>query len=366
MSDPQNQKLPPVWLVKAIQLIRDSLIRLNKKMFPGNVVLYEQFQNFWLLPSLYVAVRLNVAELLKKSPLSVEELATHTNTHAPSLSRIMRALSGQGIFKVNRDGKYEINAMAKGLLDEPGSLRNMLLHHLGPVNWNLMSNLEYAVRTGKDAFADKYGKGIYEYLKDHPDESEIFDHSMSNLSDIGLAPILKAYHFSDYHTIADIGGGEGFFIANILKENPLVKGILFDMKEPVSMAPALFEQYHVQDRIKIIEGNFFGPIPTGADLYLMKNVIHNWDDLQCIDLLKNIHQAMSPESRIVIIEMIVSKDNRQELAKLLDIQMLATMPGGKERTRSEFNTLLENSGFRIIRIIKTIAPICLIEAKKSD
>jgi SAM-dependent methyltransferase len=189
---------------------------------------------------------------------------------------------------------------------------------------------------------------------------------MSNLSDIGLAPILKAYRFSQYQTIADIGGGEGFFIANILKENPGVRGILFDLKEPVTLAPALFEQYQVQDRIKIIEGNFFEQIPTGADLYLMKNVIHNWDDLQCINILRNIHQAMSPDSRIVIIEMIVSKDNRQELAKLLDIQMLANMPGGKERTRSEFNTLLENSGFRLTRIVETIAPICLIEAKKSD
>ncbi|MEI7980865.1 MAG: methyltransferase [Bacteroidota bacterium] len=365
MGDTRNQKMPPVWLVKIIQLFRGLLLRLHRKTFPGNVVLYEQFQNLWLLPSLYVAAKLNVAEHLKESPLSAQELALRTNTHARSLSRIMRALTGQGIFKVNRDNKYEINGMAKGLLDEPGSLRFMLLHHLGPVNWNLMSHLEYAVRTGEDAFADKYGKGIYEYLQDHQEESGLFDRSMSNLSDLGLAPILNAYDFSHFKTIADIGGGEGFLIANIVKENPSAIGILYDLPETVAQAPRMLERYGVRDRVSIISGNFFEEVPAGAGLYLMKNIIHNWSDSQCIDLLKNVNRAMTENARMVIIEMIVSEDNRQELAKLLDIQMLVTLTGGKERTRKEFINLLESSGFKLTRIVKTIAPICLIEAKKS-
>jgi len=357
--------MPPLWLVKSIQCFRDFLIRLNNKLFPGNVVLYEQFQNLWVLPSLYVAAKLNIAELVKQKPLSVDELARLTNAHAPSLFRVMRALVARGIFKYGRDGKFRVNGMAKGLLDGPGSIRHMLLHHLGPVNWNLMSNLEHTVRTGEDAFAFTYGKGIYEFLRDHPEESEVFDQSMSDLSDIGLAPILNAYPFSDHPTIADIGGGEGFLLANILKTHPTAKGILYDQKETIERAPQLFEKFQISDRVKVIAGNFFEQIPSGADLYIMKSIIHNWDDEPCINLLKNIHRAMSNTARIVVVEMIVSDDNRPELAKLLDIQMLACMRGGKERTREEFHRILEKSGFQVTRIIPTIAPISLIEAKKS-
>jgi len=365
MHPVQKQKLPPLWLVKSIQCFRDFLIRLNKKMFPGNVVLYELFQNLWALPSLYVAAKLNVAEWVKDSPKSITELARLTNTHAPSLHRVMRALVAQGIFKLGSDGKFRINGMAKGLLNEPGSIRHMLIHHLGPVNWNLMSNLEYTVRTGEDAFANAYGKGIYEYLRENPQESEVFDQSMSDLSDIGLAPILNAYPFANYQTIADIGGGEGFLLANILKIYPSTKGILYDQKETTARAPQLFSNYQLNNRVQIIAGNFFEQIPSGADLYIMKSIIHNWDDEHCIKLLRNVHHAMSNKSKIVIVEMIVSDDNTLELAKLLDIQMLACMQGGKERTREEFDYILEKSGFKRTRIFKTIAPISLIEAKKS-
>jgi len=359
------QKLPPVWLIKAINTFRIFLIQLNRKLFPGNVVLYEQFQYFWLLPSIYVAAKLDIATLLKNNPLSAAEIAKHINADPSNILRLMRALCSQGIFKESHDGRYALNAMARGLLDEPGSLRYMILHHLGPVNWNLMSNLEYAVRTGKDAFKDRYGKGIYEFLKEHPGEYALFDKSMSNLSDIGLSPILNAYDFSNFALIADIGGGEGFLLANILQNYPRSKGILFDTPGALEKAPEMFAKYKVDDRTKVISGNFFDSIPGSADLYLMKNIIHNWNDAQSVELLKKINLAMKPDGRLIIIEMVVPAGTQSSLAKLLDIQMMATMPGAKERTAKEYRTLLERSGFIQIRIIPTIAPISLIEARKN-
>ncbi|MCX6307034.1 MAG: ArsR family transcriptional regulator [Bacteroidetes bacterium] len=204
---PRIQKLPPVWFIKAINTFRTFLIQLNKRLFPGNVVLYEQFQYFWLMPAMYVAAKLDIATLLKDKPLTAEEISKHLNLDTSNISRILRALSSQGIFTEKRGGRFALNRMTRALLDEPGSMRHAILHHLGPVNWNLMSNLEYAVRTGKDAFADKYGKEIYLFLKDHPGEYALFDKSMSNLSDLGLAPILNACDFSKFPLIADIGGG---------------------------------------------------------------------------------------------------------------------------------------------------------------
>ena len=219
--------LPPVWLVKAINAFRTFLIQFNRKLFPGNVVLYEQFQNFWLLPSLYVAAKLDIATLLKDKPLSAQELSEQLNVDASNVSRILRALVSQGIFTQKRDGRFAINGMAKGLLNEPGSLRYMVLHHLGPVNWNLMSNLEYAVRTGNEAFTNKYGMETYEYLKEHPEEYALFDRSMSNLSELGLAPILQVYDFSKFALIADIGGGGRISTRKYPSAKPNMQGYSF-------------------------------------------------------------------------------------------------------------------------------------------
>lgn len=359
-----HQKLPPAWLINAINEFRTLLLRLNRSLFPGNVVLYEQLQNFWLLPSLYVAAKLDIATLLKNKPLTAAEISEQLKIDEGNISRIMRALASQGIFKQTRKGAFTINAMAMGLLNEQGSLRYMILHHLGPVNWNLMSNLEYSVRTGQDAFADKYHQPVYEYLSDHPGESALFDKSMSNLSDLGLAPILHAYDFSKFATIADIGGGEGFLLANILNLHPGLKGILFDIPRAMAQAPAMLTNYAVADRTEVIPGDFFSSIPAGADLYILKNVLHNWDDEQSVDLIKKIGEACQPGVYLLIIEMVVPTGNKPSLAKLLDIQMMATMPGGKERTAEEYRRILEKSGFAIKRIIPTVSPICLIEAVK--
>ena len=357
--------LPPVWIIRIISAFRSVLIKLHRNLFPGNVVLYEQFQNFWLLPALYVAAKLDIATILNDKPLSAGEISKKLHVDPENLLRIMRALSGQGIFKQQRDGRFTLNPMAKGLLDKPGSLRHMIMHHLGPVNWNLMSNLEYSVRTGNEAFTDKYGVPVYDYLKTHPEESTLFDKSMSNLSDLGLAPILQAYDFSRFPVIADIAGGEGFLLANILKNNSAGRGILFDTPDAVLNAPEMFANNKVADRVEIVAGDFFESIPGSGTLYILKNIIHNWGDEQSVLLLKNIHQAVNPGTTILLIEMVVPPGNESSLAKLLDIQMMATMHGGKERTSGEYRILLEKSGFTLTRIIPTIAPVSLIEAKKT-
>ena len=365
MSKPPSiEKLPPVWFISAINAFRTFLLQLNRKLFPGNVVLYEQFQQFWLLPSIYVAAKLDIAVILKEKPLTAGEISERLSLDESNVSRILRTLSSQGIFKQTRDGRFALNGMSRALLDESGSLRHMILHHLGPVNWNLMSNLEYAVRTGKDAFTDKYGKEIYEFLKDHPEESSLFDKSMSNLSDIGLRPILNAFDFSKFPLITDIGGGEGFLLANILHFNPGCRGILFDTPQALEKAFEMVARYQVENRIQIIPGNFFNAIPLSGDLFILKNIIHNWGDEESIELLKNIHRATGTDSLLLIIEMVVSADSKPSLAKLLDIQMMATMQGGKERTANEYSFLLEKSGFRLSQIIPTIAPISMITAKK--
>lgn len=358
--------LPPVWLVKSINVFRNALLTLNRRMFPGNVVLYEQFQYFWMLPSLYVTAKLDVAGFLQNGPETVENIAKHVGAHADSLRRILRALASQGIFKEMKDGRFRMTPMSAGLLDKPGSLRYAILHHLGPVNWNLMSNLLYAAKTGDDPFTNKYGVPIYDYLQKHPEEFAVFDKSMSNLSDLGLAPILNGYDFSRFKTIVDLGGGEGFLLARIMNQCPASKGILFDLPEAVVKAPALLEFHHALDQIEIVTGNLYTEIPANGDLYILKNVVHNWSDEDFTRMFKNLRKYINPNARVLIIEMVVRKFNSPSLPLLLDIQMLACMQGGRERSRTEFENICNRAGFRVTRIVETIAPLSLIEVQPLD
>ena len=358
------RKLPPVWFIRGISAIRSSLLFLNRKMFPANVVLYEYFQYFWLLPCIRVAAELDIAGLLKKGPLTLAELSEMTGSHSDSLGRMLRALAGCGIFRQRKDGRYSNNAMSRSLIDGKGSLRYMILHHLGPVNWNLFSLLSYKVKTGEDIFSKVYGKHIYDYLAEDKNESFLFDHSMTDLSEMAVEPMLSAYNFSNASTIADIGGGEGILLSSILYTNKKLKGILFDLPEATVQSPAILEKFGVSDRIEVIPGSFFDKVPAGADLYLLKNIVHNWSDDDSLKILGRVRDVLPDKGKILLVEMVIEEDNRPSFGKLIDIQMMAVMRDGRERTKKEFDELLRKAGLKLNRVIPTIAPFSLIEVVK--
>lgn len=356
--------MPPYYVIKAISWFRRFLLNLNRRLFPASVVLFEQFQSLWVLPSLYVAAKLDVAEQMKEGPLSPEELAKKVSADPGALARVMRALAAEGIFRRLRDGRFALNGRARPLLNGKGSLRHMLIHHLGPVNWKNLGELMYTVTTGKEAFTRIYGEDLYSYLKEHHEEYQVFDRSMSNLSELGLMPILGAYPFGRFKTIADIGGGEGFLLSAIVKKYPGSEGILFDLPEALDKAPSFLESQGTSSRIQIIPGSFNEPIRLSADLYILKNIIHNWDDERAALILSNIARSMPEGAKILIIDMIVPEHGGPPTPSLLDIQMLVSFSEGKERTRAEFEKVVSMAGLKISRIVPTIAPISLLEVCK--
>ena len=287
-NDLHIRKLPPVWLIKALNSFRYWLLLLNRRLFPANVVLYEHFQYFWLLPCLRVAAELDIAGIIKDQPMTISELAKKTQTDPECLFRIMRALTSNGIFKLRKDGKYTNSSMSKALVDGKGSLRYMIMQHLGNFNWSAFNELAYSVRTGEDAVQKVYGKRIYDYLSENREESVLFDRSMTNLTELAIEPVLSVYDFSKCRMIADIGGGEGLLLSAILYKNQSTKGILFDLQESLAHAETILKKYNVNDRTEIIPGNFFESAPAGAEIYLLKNILHNWSDEDCIRILKNI------------------------------------------------------------------------------
>jgi hypothetical protein len=187
---------------------------------------------------------------------------------------------------------------------------------------------------------------------------------MTNLTELAIEPIINVYKFSKYGTVADIGGGEGLLLSAVLSKNPTLKGILFDLQEGLTRAESIFTKYNVTERIKAIPGNFFESAPPGADYYLLKNVLHNWNEDDCIRILKNVRNVMPDHGKILIIEMVIEEDNRPSFGKLIDIQMMVFMNKGKERTRKEFHELFKKADLKVNRIIRTVAPLSIIEASR--
>jgi hypothetical protein len=356
------RKLPPVWFINVLNAFRRFLQTLNHRLFPGNVVLYEHFQYFWLLPCIRVAAELDIAGILKQKPQSIADLATLTGTNQENLSRIMRALASHGIFRRRKDGTYSNSRMSKALAEGEGSLRYMLMQHLGSFNWKAFSELGHAVRTGENSVKKFYGIEIYDFLRDNPEEARLFEKSMTDLSMISVEPILNVCDFSKFRTIADIGGGEGLMLSSILHEHKEINGILFDLPDAMQRSDEIFERYGVGERIRKQEGDFFLYAPKGSDLYFLKNVLHNWGDEDCIRILRNIRKEIPLHGKVMILEMIIEDNDKPSFAKLIDIQMMVFMNKGKERTRNEYETILSSSGFRISRIVPTISPLSVIEA----
>ena len=356
-----QQKLPPFGLVKALNRFRNLVLKLHRSLFPGQVVLYEQVQAFWLLQPLYIAAELNIAEFLKEKPLSAEELAYKTGCRPEALYRILRALASEGIFIEKNGRRFMLNSRAKALLDGEGSLRNMILHHLGKINWSAQGNLLHTVKTGENAFTYTYGMDIYPYLQEDHDELRRFERSMSDLSALAFDPVISRYDFSSFKTIADIGGGEGLLLARILEKNTDAEGFLLDLPENSGKATAFIGSCGLSRRMTFIPGSFLEPFSIPADLYIMKNILHNWDDEQCRLILANLRKAMPKRSKLLILEMVVPGPEISSYSKMVDIQMLATMPGGRERTRQEFHSLLKKSGLSLKQIIPTIAPLSILE-----
>jgi hypothetical protein len=356
------EKIPPYLLVRLIGSARNFLQRLKDILFPGPVVLYEQFQYFWLLQPLYVAASLDIAGLLKKRNMTSAELAEKTGTHPESLYRVLRALSSNGIFTEKKDGTFGLNSRAKALLDGSGSMRHVIMHHLSPVNWSANGNLLETVRTGRNSFRQVHGLEVYDFLQEHPAELATFEASMSELSSLSVGPVLSRFDFSAYPLIADIGGGDGFLLAQVLNRYPGSKGIVLDLPENREKAEKRISESGLSGRLQFVGGSFREPLNLRADLIIMKNVLHNWDDKDAESILENVARCMENKTRLLVMEMVVPDPGKFSYAKMVDVQMLATMPGGKERTLAGFEKILASAGLRILRYIPTIAPLSVLEA----
>lgn len=328
------------------------------------VVLREMIMGFRVTQLVYVAARLNIADLLASGAQRAEDIARHIGVHPRTLYRLLRALSSIGLLSENDGRCFELTPLGRALQGEaPGSLRGMALLYGDEWLNRAYGSLLYSVQTGKPAFQHVHGVSFFEYLEQNAEAASVFNDAMTAFSKQEEAAILSAYDFSRFARVVDIGGGHGSLLVAILGTYPNVEGILFDQPSVVEGTP--LAESGVAERCQVVAGDFFRQVPTGGDAYILKRVIHDWDDEQSVRILRNCRAAMTNGARLFLSEGIVPTGTEPSEAKLFDINMLVSC-GALERTEQEYGDLLDAAGFEVTRVIPTPGPLSLIEAKPKD
>jgi len=319
--------------------------------------------NFWSSRAVYVFARLGIPDLLKSGPKSAEELASETKMHAPSLYRVLRALSSIGFVTYTADGRFAQTPLSEILVtDAPGSLRWFTISELGQEHYPAWGNLMHSVKTGEIAFDNFFGADIWKYFEQNPEDAAVFNNSMSGVTAATNDEILAVYDFSSFETVVDVGGGHGGLITSILNANPKLKGVLLDAPQVIDGTRPKIEAAGLANRCETVAGDFFKSVPAGGDAYVMKWIIHDWDDKRAITILRNIRNQMQPNGKVIIVDCVVPENNDPDFSKFFDLNMMV-MTGGKERTEKEFAQLLSAAGFKLLRVIPTKVPTSIVEAE---
>lgn len=321
----------------------------------------QMITGYWTTASIYAAARLGIADLLQLGSLSVKDLSIRTETNEDYLYRLLRALSGMGIFQELPEKRFEQTPMSRLLAaDCPNSIRGMAMM-MGEEHYQVWGNLLKALKTGDRAFETTFGLPIFDYLQKHPESGEIFNAAMTGFASTMHRAVVNVYDFSPFHTLVDVGGGHGALLSSILQEYPKLEGVLFDLPHVTAGAtiPVV-----IKDRFTAVGGDFFQAVHPGADAYILSTVIHDWSDELSLKILKNIHAAMPEKGTLLLVENVVESDNQPSFAKFLDINMLLMTEGGRERSSEEYRALYEVAGFELTRIIPVHNQFAVIEGRK--
>lgn len=338
---------------------------INQQQTPPPVQMMQLITGFWTSCCIYSAAKLDLADHLKEGPKTSQQLAELTHSDSFSLFRILRALASVGIFKENHGHQFELTPLGATLQgDVPGSMKAMAIAQLGD-HYNAWGNLIYSIKTGNIAFDKVEGMSVWKYYETHPDEGLNFMKAMSGVTGAAIVNVLPCYDFSGFKTIVDVGGGNGALLMGVLKLAPQAEGIVFDEEYVADETKKELEQKGFDKRCRTEAGSFFEFIPAGADAYLMKMVLHDWNDEQCIQILSNCSKAMRRESKLLVIESVIPEGNDPHPGKFMDINMLA-MTGGRERTEKEFASLFEQTGLKLSKVIPTHSPMfSIVEVVKA-
>jgi SAM-dependent methyltransferase len=301
--------------------------------------------------ALAVAAELGIADLVAAGSRSAAELAAATGTDAAALYRLLRALASIGVFHEDDGGSFGLTAMGDLLRrDHPQSIDPAVRMFCADYQWRAWRELGYSVRTGDTAAGHALGMDVWEHRRRNPQDGVVFDAAMRTMSASYARGIVEAYDFGRHRVIADIGGGTGTLLAAILRAHPAVRGILADQPQVLRDAPQVLAAAGVENRVRLVDCDFFAGVPRGADAYVLLRVLHDWGDDDALRVLGRVREAMEPTARLLVVDAVVGPPNEDPLTKFLDVMMLVSA-GGRERTAGEWSALLDTAGFRLDAVV---------------
>jgi SAM-dependent methyltransferase len=313
--------------------------------------------------ALYAATRLHIADRLAGGPRSSDDLARESGANPDALYRILRLLASVGVFEERDDRQFAHNAASETMRSgRPGSVHDMALWMTDPFHFRVYAEAMHSVMTGRPAVEKATGLPVFEYFAKDRELSEVFNNAMTMFSGYVIPAALDVYDFSGIRTIVDVAGGHGQVLTSILLRYPAMRGILFDVDHVIAGATSRIRELGLDARCQTVSGDFFTAVPEGGDAYIMKHIIHDWDDERAEAILRNIRKAMNPGGRVILLESVVQPGNAPDFGKIIDLEMLL-IPGGRERTAAEFRTLFDRAGFNLTRIVPTQSPLSVIEAR---
>ena len=329
---------------------------------PPHAQLIQMGAASWVSAVVYAAAKLSVADHLAAGPKSAAELAAATGTHAPSLHRLMRTLTGLGILTGREGQRFALTPLGEALkTGAPGSARSTLLAFCGPAFWHSWEEITYSLETGRTGFEKACGMPLFAFLSQHPEEASHFSEAMVGFHGAEPPAVARAYDFSGFGTVVDVGGATGNLLAAILSHHAAPRGVLFDFPHVVREAPALLQARGVEQRVTIEAGDFFERVPEGGDAYVLSHIIHDWSEDQCLTILGHCRRAMKADGRLLIVETVIPAGDTPHPGKVLDMVMLV-VPGGQERDEAEYRALLSKAGFRLNRVVPTESVVSVVEA----
>jgi hypothetical protein len=313
--------------------------------------------------AIHVAATLGIADLLADGARTSGDLAEAAGADADSLYRLLRALASVGVLNEDDGRLFSLTPVGERLRsDVPGSLHGWAAYAGRPYYWMAWADLLHSIRTGENAFRHVHGQDVWSYRADRPEESAIFDAAMKALTGASNAALIEAFDFSRFRTLVDVGGGNGALLASVLASNPALQGVLFDLAHVVAGAEPVLEAAGVVDRCRIESGSFFEAVPKGGDAYLLKRVIHDWEDEDSIAILQVVRAAMSEGATLLVDERGLGSPNEDPPTKFSDLNMLVG-PGGRERTQDVYASLFESAGFRLVGATPTAGGLVVYEGE---
>jgi hypothetical protein len=328
-----------------------------------NVQLHHLMSGYWISAAIGVAAELNLADLMAEGARVSTDLARMTGTHPAALYRLLRTLASVGLFTEVEPGHFALTEMG-GLLrrDHPQSLHGLTRHACGETQWRRFGALRHSIETGQSVDLYVFGVRISSmstYWADHPEERAIMDAAMRSLAVQMTEAVVRAYDFSPFRTVVDVGGGYGALLAAILGATPGLRGILLDRPEVAEGATRHLAAAGVLDRCKVVGGDMFTEVPRGGDVYVFSRVIHDWDDARATVALRNCRRVIEPRGTLVLVEEVIPPGDAPGFGKLSDLNMLVG-PGGQERTEAEYRVLYTAAGFALTQVIPTPSRMSLI------